>query len=310
MVIANGHLWRPRLPDYQGDFTGATMHAVDYSHREQLAGKRVLVVGGGNSAVDISCDAAMSAATATISMRRGYHLVPKHIFGVPTDEFGHSRVPLPTAVRRKLFGALVRLLVGDLQRFGVQKPDHPIMASHPIMNSQLVHHLTHGDITAKPDIGFLRGNTVHFVDGSSDAFDMIIWATGYLPIIPFIDEKHLPARDGAPDLFLRLMHRDYGDLFVAGLFEVDGSVNPTVSRQGRLVAAALRAACACNDAALRALKQTDPELLGNVRHLATERHSIYIQEEAYRQATRQVVGRLEELASRCECHIQNGRAAS
>jgi hypothetical protein len=310
VVVANGHLWCPRLPKYPGDFTGTTIHAVDYSFREQFAGKRVLVVGGGNSAVDIACDAAISAVSATISMRRGYHLVPKHLFGVPTDVFGHSRIPLPTALRQRLFGALVRLLVGDLQRFGVQQPDHPIMASHPIMNSQLVHHLRHGDITAKPDIAYLRGGTVHFSDGSSDEFDMIVWATGYQPTIPFIDETHLPTRDGAPDLFLRLMHRDYDDLFVAGLFEVDGSVNPTLSRQGSLVAAALRAACACNDAQLDALKRTDPELLGNVHHLDTERHSIYIQEEAYRQAVRRVLQRLDELASRCECHVQSVGAAS
>jgi len=309
LVIANGHLWQPRLPDYPGDFAGTTLHAVDYRAREQFEGRRVLIVGGGNSAVDIACDAAISAESATISMRRGYHFVPKHMFGIPTDVFGHGRLPLSTAMRQRVFGALVRLLVGDLQRFGVQKPDHPIMASHPIMNSQITHHLRHGDITAAPDVAYLRGDTVHFVDGSCDEFDMIVWATGYQPTIPFIAAEHLPSRAGAPDLFLRLMHRDYDDLFVAGLFEVDSSVNPTLSRQGRLIAAALRAACDCQAAELKSLKRSDLELLGNVRHVDTERHSIYIQEEAYRQAARRTLERLRVMASRCDCHVQAVGAA-
>ena len=243
LVVANGHLWQPRVPGYSGTFSGTTMHAVDYRSREQLAGQRVLVVGGGNSAVDIACDAATFAESVTISMRRGYHVVPKHIFGVPTDVFGHGGPRLPYRLKLKFFGGLVRLLVGDLRRYGLQRPDHPIMASHPIMNTQLVHHLQHGEVTARPDIEHLNGDTVRFVDGSSERFDTIVWATGYETSIPFLAPRHLPFRDGVPNLFLRLMHRDYPDLFVAGLFEIDASVNPTLSLQGKLVAAALRASC-------------------------------------------------------------------
>jgi hypothetical protein len=297
LVVANGHLWQPRVPGYPGTFSGTAMHAVDYVSREQFAGQRVLVVGGGNSAVDITCDAATFAEAVTISMRRGYHLVPKHIFGVPTDVFGHGGLWLPYRLKLMLFGGLVRLLVGDLRRFGLQPPDHPIMASHPIVNSQLVHHLQHGNVIAKPDIDRLSGETVRFVDGSSGRFDMIVWATGYQAAIPFLSPRHLPVREGTPDLFLRLMHRDYPDLFVAGLFEIDASVNPTLSLQGRLVAAALRASCdsPAGDDALRTLKRTKPELLGGVRHLETERHSISIQEEAYARAAHRTLKQLADI---------------
>lgn len=303
LVVANGHLWQPRVPGYPGTFTGATLHAVEYRSREQFAGRRVLVVGGGNSAADIACDAAAFAESVTISMRRGYHLVPKHIFGVPTDVFGHGGPRLPYRLKLKFFGGLVRLLVGDLRRYGLQRPDHPIMASHPIMNTQLVHHLQHGEVTARPDIEHLNGDTVRFVDGSSERFDIIVWATGYETNIPFLAPRHLPFRDGVPDLFLRLMHRDYPDLFVAGLYEIDASVNPTLSLQGKLVAAALRASCGspAGDEALRAVKRTEPELRGGVRHIDTERHSIYIQEEAYARAAHRTIKQLAGIARAAEC---------
>ena len=71
LVVANGHHWHPNWPSYQGTFAGEILHSHDVKSKEQLRGKRVLVVGAGNSAVDILDDAAHDGARAVHSMRRG-----------------------------------------------------------------------------------------------------------------------------------------------------------------------------------------------------------------------------------------------
>jgi cation diffusion facilitator CzcD-associated flavoprotein CzcO len=76
----------PSLPGAD-TFTGEVIHSNGYRKGAQLSGKRVLVIGAGNSGVDIACDAARFADHAAISVRRGYYLVPKHIFGMPADAF-------------------------------------------------------------------------------------------------------------------------------------------------------------------------------------------------------------------------------
>ena len=302
LVVANGHLWQPRVPGYPGTFTGATLHAVEYRSREQFAGRRVLVVGGGNSAADIACDAAAFAESVTISMRRGYHLVPKHIFGVPTDVFGHGGPRLPYRLKLKFFGGLVRLLVGDLRRYGLQRPDHPIMASHPIMNTQLVHHLQHGEVTARPDIEHLNGDTVRFVDGSSERFDIIVWATGYdkHPVprtaassVPRRRPRPFPAAD-APRLPRPVRRRPVRDRCK----RQSHAVTAGQTRGGR---ASRELRLPAGDEALRAVKRTEPELRGGVRHIDTERHSIYIQEEAYARAAHRTIKQLAGIARAAEC---------
>ncbi|HWH31505.1 MAG TPA: NAD(P)-binding domain-containing protein, partial [Egibacteraceae bacterium] len=152
LVAANGHLWEPNLPAYPGEFHGEAYHARDYRSPEQLWGRRVLVVGGGNSGVDIACDAATAASGAAISLRRGYWFVPKHVFGVPADVIGHGGPTLPPWLERRVIGLLLRLTVGDLRRYGLPKPDHQPLSSHPILNSQLLHFLAHGDVAARPDV--------------------------------------------------------------------------------------------------------------------------------------------------------------
>ena len=137
IVCANGVTWHPSLPSYPGldQFRGQVMHTVNYRSPDMLKGRRVLIVGAGNSGVDIACDAARCAASAVLSLRRGYHFVPKHIFGVPTDVFLAGGVHPPKGVvipddPSRMLSALV----GDLTRYGLKAPDHKVMESHPIMN--------------------------------------------------------------------------------------------------------------------------------------------------------------------------------
>ena len=92
VMIANGHHWDPRWPEppFPGseEFEGEQMHAHYYREPDVLDGKRVLVLGIGNSATDIAVESSRHAETTFLAMRRGAYVVPKYLRGVPTDEAG------------------------------------------------------------------------------------------------------------------------------------------------------------------------------------------------------------------------------
>ncbi|MFC9517004.1 flavin-containing monooxygenase [Nocardiaceae bacterium NPDC056970] len=174
VVCATGVTWQPRIPTHPGTFDGEVRHAVSYRSIDEFRGKRVLIVGLGNSGADIACDAAVSAAETYVSVRRGYHVIPKHVFGTPTDVFAEKGPRLPLVIERPLLTGMLRLLQGDLTRLGVPRPDHKLLESHPLLNSQLVHHLQHGDVSIVPDVSRLAGSRVEFADGSSRAIDLVL----------------------------------------------------------------------------------------------------------------------------------------
>jgi cation diffusion facilitator CzcD-associated flavoprotein CzcO len=284
VIAAAGHQWYPFTPEYPGRFTGQAMHSRDYHHASLFDGKRVLVVGAGNSGCDIACDAAARASRAFISMRRGYYFLPKHIFGQPTDAFFRSGPHIPPRIAQPALTLLLRMLVGDLTRYGVPKPDHKVLETHPIVNSQLVHALQHGDITVKPDIAELQGSRVRFTDGSEEEIDLIVFATGYGHVMPFLEAGGVTLGPGASGLWLNVFARHYEDLFVIGLFETDGAAYPMASRQAELVARYLReksAAPASPHWLDSRRRDPSPDLRGGVRYIATPRHSIYVQFDEY-----------------------------
>ncbi len=283
VVCATGHNWDPVIPSYPGRFDGEAYHSFEYRSLSEFAGKRVLIVGGGNSGCDIACDAAAAASAAFISMRRGYHFLPKHIFGQPTDAFFRSGPHLPAWLAQPLLAGLLRVLVGDLRRYGLPKPDHKVLESHPIVNSQLLHYLAHGDITAKPEVAELRGSTVRFTDGSAEEIDLIVYATGYRASIPVLDQSLLPGGTGVAPFFLNVFH-ERPNLFAVGLFETDGAAYPIVSKQAALIAALIRAESESPAAVewfSRLRSAPPPALHGGIRYLASPRHAIYVQYDEY-----------------------------
>lgn len=290
LCVATGTTWHPRLPDIPGHFTGDAYHSFHYRSPREFDGKRVLVVGGGNSAADIACDAARSATRAFISLRRGYHFIPKFIFGQPADVFAHSGPPLPRWLEERAFGVLLnRILVGNLTRFGLPTPDHPILRSHPILNTQILHHLGHGDIDARKDVQALDGRTVRFVDGTSEDIDLIIWATGYDKRFPFLVEDDLDRTQGVLDLYLNTFHRRYPDLFFVGLFETDGAAYGLFGEQAELVATYLDERVPARARAAFDVKRAHdrPDLRGGVHYVASPRHDYYVKGDVYERALRQ-----------------------
>jgi len=188
VVVANGHHWDPVWPAWRGEFSGTLMHAKDFKSPECLAGRRVLVVGGGNSGCDIAVEAAVHAASATLSLRRGYHFLPKFLLGTPIDTGGDwlRRHGVPLWLIRCWTQILVRIAVGRPERYGLPRPEHQLFETHPIVNSQLLYQVGHGRVQVRPAIDELRGDRVRFVDGTEEPFDMILCATGYRVRFPFI----------------------------------------------------------------------------------------------------------------------------
>ncbi|HSK70994.1 MAG TPA: NAD(P)-binding domain-containing protein, partial [Pyrinomonadaceae bacterium] len=190
VIICNGHHWDKRFPKYEGAFSGEMIHSKDFKNPEQLTGKRVLVIGGGNSACDIVSEAARVAREAHLSLRRGYWFLPKTLFGKPSAE--SPAIYLPVFLQRLILKIMLRIVVGKYADYGLPHPDHKLFEHHPTVSSEILHYLKHGRIKPHPDIKKFEGKTVHFIDGTSIEVDLIICATGFYVSFPFLPEGLVP----------------------------------------------------------------------------------------------------------------------
>ncbi|NUT32086.1 MAG: NAD(P)-binding domain-containing protein [Hamadaea sp.] len=242
VIVASGHNSRPKFPHpaYPGEFAADQLHSHDYRDPAQLAGRRVLVVGGGNSAMDIAVDASHVARTTLLSVRRGVWIVPKHLLGKPSDTLnGALATRLPWRVRQRISQTMLRLTVGDPARYGLPAPEHGFLQDHPTLSDSLLSRITHGEIGVCPAIERFEGTRVRFTDGRTDEVDLVVWCTGYDVDLPFLDPALLG--DGADrlPLFRHVFHQQETGLMFVGLMQSTGSALPVVEAQARLVAAHL-----------------------------------------------------------------------
>ena len=297
VFVANGRLQQPLQPRYPGTFEGEVVHAVDYRSAEVFRGKRVLVVGGGNSGCDIAVDAAGIAAGTWHSMRRGYHFMPKFVHGRPTPEWmmeAAGAFPDEAAFWRHA-QATFKAAGFDGVDYGLPAPDHAIDQAHPIMNSRLLYHIGHGDIAPKPDVERFEGRRVRFVDGSTAEVDLVLFATGYRVALPFLAPEHLDWQGAWPDLFLHVFHRRYDNLFFVGYHNAPSGLGNVTNSVSRCLAAYLRARERDTPAfrTFRQLTRTARPRLGHERFIATERHGAEVDLWKYVRALNFVRGKLE-----------------
>lgn len=235
VLVCNGHHWQKRFPTYPGKFTGEYIHSKDFKSPEQLAGKRVLVIGGGNSACDVVSEAARVSESAHLSLRRGYWMTPKTVFGKPSIESPIMHLPLP--VQRLLLGVLLRIVVGKYQDYGLPKPDHKIFEKHPTISTEIFHYLKHGRIKPRPDVERFDGKTVHFKDGTSDEFDMIVAATGFYLSFPFLPDGMVPMKnEQLALLYGGCVLPDYKHFYLIGTQQVRYGIGPLLTPGSKLVA--------------------------------------------------------------------------
>jgi cation diffusion facilitator CzcD-associated flavoprotein CzcO len=245
VVVANGHNWAPKMPAYSGleEFRGEVIHASQYKDAAQLRGRKVLVVGAGNTGCDIAVEAAQQAQRCWHSSRRGYWYAPKYVYGRPADQVNdlvHAlRVPL--RMRQWIFKRTLRRTVGDLTRFGLPKPDHKVYETHPIANSQLVYYVGHGTITPVPDIVRFTADSVEFSDGRVAQPELVVFATGYVPQFEFLAPDLLNVDgEGRPKLYLQAFSPTHPTLAVAGLLQPDSGIFSLIHWQAVTIATWLR----------------------------------------------------------------------
>ncbi|MFZ5892132.1 MAG: flavin-containing monooxygenase [Myxococcota bacterium] len=249
VVVANGHHWNPRWPEPRipGQFSGIELHSHTYVDPEepyQLAGKRVAVVGIGNSAVDIASELARVRGDGRvfISTRRGAWVLPKYVLGRPLDEVSGTQLPFPRALRQSLAELWYRVAVGDPRRFGLPWPDHRLGDAHPTVSNELFGLLGAGALSAKPAITRFEGPRVHFADGSVEELDAVIYATGYQVTFPFFSEDFVHAPNNELPLFLRVFSAERPGIYFIGLAQPLGPIMPIAEAQAKLVAAHLSGA--------------------------------------------------------------------
>lgn len=237
VLVANGHHADPFLPEYPGTFTGELLHSHYYKKAEPFRNKRVLVVGGGNSACDVAVEVARVANKTCISMRRGQHIFPKFIFGKPTDIAFAKIKWMPLWMKQHLSGFLVRVLQGRYSKYRLPTPDCKPLEIHPTINSELLYAIRHGKLDTRAGIERFEGKKVYFTDGRHDEFDTIIFATGYKTTFPFFDpglidfssSHHIP-------LYRKMLHPEFTSLFFIGLFQPQGCIWPLADHQANIAA--------------------------------------------------------------------------
>ena len=292
LIACNGTTWVARRPTVPGEetFTGEIIHSQSYRDIEQFKGRRVLVVGLGNSGADIACDAAVSADAAFVSTRRGYHFIPKHILGEPSD----TTEWLPIWGERLLYSVMRPIVIGDVRRWGLPKPDHKLFESHPLLNTQLLHFLQHGDVTAKPGVERFEADEVVFTDGSRERVDLVVFATGYDFSIPYLPDGYVDYTGHRPDLYLNAFSRTRPGLYAISFIEVNSSAYTLFDQVANLIAQHLADEIADPAKAARSdeLARTEhPDLTSGVKFVASDRHANYVEVRAFRKA----LGRVRKL---------------
>ena len=237
LVAASGHNAVPKWPDppYPVAFDGEQLHALDYDDPARFASKRVLVVGMGNSAMDIASDLSLVTAQTVLSVRHGSWVVPKRLLGKPADQVikPWAAVHVPWKLRQPLAEALLRLTVGSPERYRLPRPTAGLFEDHPTISDTILSRISHGEITPRGAIDRLDGDGVVFADGTREPVDAIVWCTGYR-----VEADYLDVHDEQP-LYKRIVPLDRDDLFFVGFMQSTGSAFPIVERQAQLVARAI-----------------------------------------------------------------------
>jgi hypothetical protein len=285
LVVANGHHWDPRWPEppFPGSFDGTQTHAHHYIDNEPFKGRRVVVVGIGNSAMDIAVESSFVADATWLCSRRGAHIVPKYLFGRPLDQIGVNKLTgaLPWAFRKAIFTSFYRVGVGQMEDYGLPRPDHDLGDAHPTISADFLNRIAHGEIGYKPNIAELMGDRVRFEDGSIEQVDMIVWCTGYKVTFPFFDPDLISAPDNDLPLFRRVFHPEIDNVFFVGLLQPLGAIMPLSEAQGQWIAAYLRGEYALPDSA--ALRQDMERERAKMfkRYVASKRHTMQVDFDNY-----------------------------
>jgi dimethylaniline monooxygenase (N-oxide forming) len=284
LIVANGHHWDPRWPEpaFPGtdSFDGTQLHAHSYEENSIFAGKDVVVLGMGNSAMDIAVESSYVAANTYLAARKGAWIIPKYVFGKPVDQLPNNP-RIPFAIRQRMIHQTIKTLTGPPERYGLPKPDHKFGEAHPTVSGRILDRIAHGTIAPKPNIASLQGDRVRFVDGSEVHADVVVYCTGYKISFPFFDADFLAAPDNHIELFRRVFHPRIAGLYFIGLLQPLGAIMPLAEAQSAWVGDFLRGEYALPSPAELHRDIASDQAAMRKRYIASKRHTIQVDFDDY-----------------------------
>jgi dimethylaniline monooxygenase (N-oxide forming) len=292
LVVANGHHWDPRWPEppFPGRFDGEELHAHHYVEADGWRDKRVVVLGMGNSAMDIAVEASYVADQVFLAARRGAWVLPKYVGGIPLDQVGMrgnrlerlmSNPRVPWRVQQRGLEMTFLKHIGEMEAYGLPRPDHRLGEAHPTVSGRILDRISHGRITPKANIAELQGDRIKFADGSVEEADVVVYCTGYKVSFPFFDQDFISAPDNDLPLFRRVFHPEIDNVFFLALLQPLGATMPLAEAQGRWVASYLRGEYHLPPPAeLRTDVERERETMFK-RYVASKRHTMQVDFDRY-----------------------------
>lgn len=243
VAIASGHhrtpFW-PKVPGLEG-FKGSVLHSSQYKGNQyhSIADKSILVIGFGNSGVDVACDIAAQAASVVISTRSGAWVLPNYVFGYPADLYAARVLKwLPWQWTSNAYEKAIIAAIGNPARWGL-RPAHKALRSHPTVGGRLIGLLQNKQIRIAGGVQRVTEDGVIFSDGSTYKADMLIFCTGYRIDFPFLSAKIRDVVFGPADnqvnLYMNMFSPQFGaSLAFIGLVQPDtGGLLPVSEMQAR-----------------------------------------------------------------------------
>lgn len=296
LLVANGHHWDARWPDppIPGRFEGSEMHSHDYIDSTEpfdLHGKRVVIIGFGNSALDIACEIGRKDVSDAVylSMRRGYWVIPRY-FGAhvvdyerphPSKDLPRWRRMLPRGLERYLLKKRLEFTVGRPEQHGLPKPDHDLLESHPAISHDIYNRIGSGDVIPKGDVKRFEGKRVVFADDTSVEADVVIYATGYKISFPFFDSSFISAPANDIALWQRMIDPRYDNLFFIALLQPLCATMPLAEEQSKVIAAYLRGEYLLPGRADMEAERVAMHEGGKANWVKTPRHTIQVDCASY-----------------------------
>jgi dimethylaniline monooxygenase (N-oxide forming) len=239
VVVATGVFWSPRLPTYPGSFDGTVSHSHDYRMPAPFAGRRVLVVGAGQSAAEIALEVSAVAERTFVSVRGGVHVIPRWIGRRPYDATDFAPLNrLPWRLLNLIYDRRVARACGPAPA-SWPLPAHRLLEGIPIVSSDILPAVRRGDIVVKTAIDRLIGDRLRFVDGSEELIDRIVFATGYRISLPFLSSSLISVDGRDVPLYRRIAPTEVAGLYFAGFVDAPGGLLPVVETQADWIAAVL-----------------------------------------------------------------------
>ena len=287
LLVANGHHWDPRWPEpaFPGSdvFAGVQMHSHDYTGEDPafFRDKHVVVLGMGNSAMDIAVESSFSSAATYLAARRGAWVIPKYLFGRPLDQIS-TAAGVPLRVRQAFFRGLLR--VGGRRHGALRAARSPTTAcceAHPTVSDDILSRIAHGEITPKPNIARLTERTVVFADGSEVEADIVVYCTGYKVTFPFFDAGLIAAPDNDLPLFRRVFHPRHSGVYFIGLLQPLGAIMPLAEAQSEWVCDHLSGRYALPDPLAMRCRHRGRAAAMFKRYVASKRHTMQVDYDDY-----------------------------